>query len=346
MINVEVISIFLLVVLSAFFSASETALVSVTKQQLHKFKKEKRHGFRSVLLLRKNPSSMITTILIGNNIVNIAATSLSTQIIISILEKHNILNPTYITLITTGVVAFFLLIFGEVTPKNIALAKHENMALFSAPLIRYLSFGLSPFVNLMSWFSSFLIKRLGGNPLGHGSLLTEQEILDTLDAGRDSGAIEHDEQKMMSDVIKFGDKLVGNVMTPMERVVAIDENFSLKEIMLTIKDQPRSRLPVYRKTIHNVIGLLYLKDLLFHIATEHVSGAKIEQFKLSEHQELIRKPFIVYAHLHTTDILKVLRAKKTHLAIVRDRGQHAVGIVTIEDLIEEIIGEIQDEYEK
>lgn len=344
--NVELVSILSLLILSAFFSASETSLLSVNKQLLHKFKKEKRKGLRSILKLHKFPSSMITTILIGNNIVNIAATSLSTQLFIDLLHSHNIVNPAYITLITTGIVAFFLLIFGEITPKNIALAKHENLALFAAPIINFLSILFSPFVNIMSGFSTFFIKLMGGNPPVRGTLVTEQEILDLLEAGRDSGAIEHEEQKMMSEIIKFGDKLVGEVMTPMERVVAVEENFSLKQILQVIKDKPRSRLPVYKQFQANVCGILYLKDLFFHIATEHVTARKIESFILAEHRVLMREPYIVFAHQRSADVLRNMRAKKIHMAIVNDSKGRTVGLITIEDLIEEIVGDIKDEYEK
>lgn len=346
MINSEIISIIILVICSAFFSASETALVSISKQQLHKFKREKRRGFRSVLSLRKYPSRMITTILIGNNIVNIAATALSTQIIIDVLHSHNIVNPAYTTVITTLVVAFFLLIFGEITPKNIALAKHENMALFSAPLIKFFSVFFYPFVRMMSALSSLLIKIFGGNVLGPGSLVTEEEILDTLEAGRDSGAIEHDEQRMMTGVIKFGDKLVGNVMTTLENVIAVEEHSTLRNILDVIKDKPRSRVPVYRQQRGRVCGVLYLKDLLFHVATKHLTGEQLEHFNLKDYPTLVRKPFVVYAHQRTADVLKIMRAKKIHIAIVADRKQKTVGIITIEDLIEEIVGEIKDEYEK
>lgn len=336
----------ILLVFSAFFSAAETALVSISKQQLHKFKREKRKGFRSVLALRKHPSRMITTILIGNNIMNIAATALSTQVIIDILKAYDIFTPAYATVITTLIVAFFLLIFGEITPKNIALAKHENMALFAAPLIQIFAVAFSPFVRTMSALSSLLIRVLGGNVLGPGSLVTEQEILDTLEAGRDSGAIEHDEQRMMTGVIKFGDKLVGNVMTTLENVIAVEEYSSLRNILDVIKDKPRSRVPVYRQQRGRVCGVLYLKDLLFHVATKHLTGEQLEYFNLKDYPLLIRKPFVVYAHHRTADVLKIMRAKKIHIAIVADRKQKTVGIITIEDLIEEIVGEIKDEYEK
>jgi CBS domain containing-hemolysin-like protein len=343
----EIISILILLIFSAFFSAAETALVSISKQQLHKFKREKRRGFRSVLALRKHPSRMLTTILIGNNIVNIAAASLATQVMISVLRKYDILSPAYTTVITTIIIAFFLLIFGEITPKNIALAKHENMALFSGPIILSLSVVLRPLVKLMNLFSSLLLRLLGGNVLGPGSLITEQEILDTLEAGRDSGAIEHDEQRMMTGVIRFGDKLVGNVMTTLENVVAIDERSTLRDILNVIREKPRSRLPVYRQQRGKVCGVLYVKDLFFHVASEHLNGSNdIEHFVLKEHQYLIRKPFVVYAHQRTADVLKTMRAKKIHIAIVADRRQKTVGIITIEDLIEEIVGEIKDEYEK
>ncbi len=342
----EIISIFILVSLSAFFSSAETALVSINKQQLHNFKKEKRRGFRSLLALYKRPSLMITTILIGNNIVNIAATSLSTQLFIGILAEHQIINKAYITIITTIIVAIFLLVFGEVTPKNMALARSKKTALFSAPIIRFLSIILSPLVYLLSGLSSLLIKLTGGHQLERGTLVTEEEILNLIEAGRDSGAIEQDEEKMLSEVIKFGDKIIHNVMTPMENVTALEEHASLQDINNVIREKPRSRLPVYRQQRTNVIGILYLKDLLFHIADQHIRENKLTDFDLTEHKELVRKPFFVQAEQKTTDILKQMKAQKVHIAIVKNRQQQTVGIVTIEDLIEEIIGEIQDEHEK
>jgi len=329
-----------LLLLSGFFSSAETALTAITKQQMQILKKKKPKGLKYLQEVRKNPGSMLATILIANNVVNIALTSLATIVIIDLLGQYKIINNTYATLITTVIVTLFVLVFGEVTPKTVALARTKMLALFVAPVIRTLSYILSPIVYVLSKISSVCVKLVGGQPLEKGALVSEEEILALIEAGEDSGAIEKEEEIMLHDVIKFGDTLVKSVMTPMDEVMSIEENADLNQIIKVIKKRPHSRLPVYRQFRTNIKGVLYLKDLFLLVAQ-----SEEQNIELSKTHGLIRKPFVVLIDQKVSDVLKRMRAKRIHIAIVNNRDRKTVGIITIEDLIEEIVGEIEDEYE-
>lgn len=339
----ELFFLIFLLFLSAFFSASETSLTAIRKHHLHELKKKKTKSHGSLKYLFDNPSSMLATILLGNNLVNIALTSLSTLLFVKILKKIGIESPISVTLITTFIVTSFLLIFGEVTPKSIALAHAKFFASLVAPIIKVLSIIFAPFVYLLNKIASFFVKLSGGHGLTQNSLVTEKELLAMIDAGEDSGAIEKEEEEMMYEVIRFGDKIVRDVMTPIDEVMAVEENITFAELLLELKENPRSRIPVYKQFRTNIIGLLYVKDLLLKVDFERYE----EDLILKDFPMLIRTPYIVHDDRKISRVLMNMRRdKKIHLAIVNSREEKTIGIVTIEDLIEEIIGEIKDEYEK
>ncbi len=338
----ELFFLVLLLACSAFFSGAETSLTAIRKYHLHELKKKKKKSHSSLKYLFDNPSAMLATILLGNNLVNIALTALATLLFIDILGAVGIDSPTYVTLITTFFVTTFLLIFGEVTPKSVALAHAKFFASLVAPVIRFFSIIFSPFVYVLNKISSFFVRLSGGQSLTQNSLVTEKEILAMIDAGEDSGAIEKEEEEMMYEVIRFGDKIVRDVMTPIDEVMAVEENITFAELLLELKENPRSRIPVYKQFRTNIIGLLYVKDFLLKVDPDRYE----EDFVLKDFPALIRAPYIVHDDRKVSRVLKHMRSdKKMHLAIVNNREEKTIGIVTIEDLIEEIIGEIEDEYE-
>jgi CBS domain containing-hemolysin-like protein len=338
----EIIFGIILLLLSAFFSCSETALTSLPKHQVGYLKKRKVRGAKTVLFLKENPGIMLATILIGNNLVNVMLSALGTLITLKILRNFGIENEIYTTILTTLCVTFIVLVFGEVTPKTIGLSRARHFALFSSRIIVFLAHLFKPLVFSLNKFSNLVITLLGGQQLGKNSLMTEEELLSIIDAGQETGVIEKEEKNMLRDVIRFGDSFVGEVMTPLDNVVSVSETDTIETLFRKIKNRLPSRVPVYSGSRRNIIGVLYLKDLLQKI---HYT-LNYEQRRINEFKDLIRPPYIVYIDQKSAHVMRYMRFQHIHIAIVQNRDKKTVGLVTFEDMLEEIIGEIQDEYEK
>jgi CBS domain containing-hemolysin-like protein len=331
----------ILLLASAFFSCSETALTSLPKHQVSYLKKRKVKGAKAVLFLKENPGIMLATILIGNNFVNIMLSALGTLITLKILRNFGIENEIFTTILTTLCVTFVVLVFGEVTPKTIGLSKARHFALLFSRIIVFLAHLFKPLVFSLNKFSNLVITLLGGQQLGKNSLMTEEELLSIIDAGQETGVIEKEEKNMLHDVIRFGDSFVGEVMTPLDNVVAVSETDTIETLFRKIKERLPSRVPIYSGSRRNIIGVLYLKDLLQKI---HYT-LNYEQRQINEFKDLIRPPYIVYIDQKSAHVMRYMRFQHIHIAIVQNRDKKTVGIVTFEDMLEEIIGEIQDEYE-
>jgi len=327
-----------LLLLSAFFSASETALLSISTAKIHLLYQKKRVGSSSLKTLRENPGKMLTTILIGNNLANISASTLFTLVVIERFKYLNLINISYLTAIVSGVMTIVVLIFCEVTPKNVAMSKTETMALFSAPIINLLATMLTPVIILFNFLSTIILKLLKGKSLSKESLVTEEEIMAFIDVGEEQGILEEEETKMLKDVIEFGDTTVKEVMTPLNKVISANITRTLSEVIDLIERRPHSRIPIYESNKANIVGLLYAKDMLLILNEDNIDMT-IREFKA-----ILRKPFYVDENEKVSDILELMRTYKAHLAIVRDINKKSSGIVTIEDILEEIVGEIRDEY--
>ncbi len=329
----------LLLLLSAFFSASETALTSISKARIQILKKNHGFGVSSLIALRKNPGKMLTTILIGNNIANISASALFTVVVMEYFKQITAISLSYLTAIVSGVMTVIVLVFCEVTPKNIALSKTTAMALVSAPIIWGLSWLLTPIIWGFNYISTLFLKLLKGPSLSKGSLVSEEEVIALIDAGEEQGVFEEEETQMLKDVIEFGDKTVKEAMLPLKKVVSAGINRTLDEVVDLIEKRPHSRIPIYKDFSSNIIGLLYAKDLLLIINDDN------RDLAIKDFENLLRKPFYVDKLEELPDILNLMRTYKAHLAIVRDEENNAEGIITIEDILEEIVGEITDEYD-
>lgn len=330
--------IVILLFFSAFFSASETALTSITNARIHILRKKHRPGAKSLRRLRRHPGKMLTTILIGNNIANISASALFTVVVMEQFRSYTALNLSYLTAIVSGVMTIIVLVFCEVTPKNIALSKTDVMALISAPVIYLLSIVLTPFINAFNLLSTFIVKLLKGRSLGKGSLITEEEVIALIDVGEEQGVFEEEETQMLKDVIEFGEKTVKDAMTPLKKVISVDISDELGEVISLIEQRPHSRIPVFKDFRSNIVGLMYAKDLLLIISDQN------REVQVKKYPQLLRKPFFVDQDENLSDILTMMRTHRAHLAIVRDENKTACGIITIEDILEEIVGEITDEY--
>jgi len=236
-----------------------------------------------------------------------------------------------------------VLVFGEVTPKTIGLANSQRLALFSSQIIIVLARLFKPVVFILNKFSGLILLLLGQAHKSKGLEFTEEELLSVIEAGQETGVIEKEEKNMLHDVIRFGDSFVGEIMTPLDNVIAVADTDTIDTLLTKIQERLPSRIPVYKNEKHQIIGILYLKDLLKKITA---LTPDYKQKPIKEFHDLIRPPFIAYIDQKSTYIMRHMRFQHIHIAIVRNHDKKTVGIVTFEDLLEEIVGEIKDEYEK
>lgn len=324
----QVIALFILLLLSGFFSASESALTSLSKIRLRHMVDEKIKNADIVSKLVDNPSRMLGSILVGNNIVNIAASSIATSLAISIWDNAGVG-------IATGIMTILVLIFGEITPKSLAVQHTEKVSLLVSKPINFISIILNPIVTVFIYLTNIIIKLFGGNIDKNATFITEEELKTIVDVSHEEGVLEVDEKKMIYNVFEFGDSQAKDVMTPRTDMVSIDINSSYDEIIALFKEEHFSRMPVFEDNTDNIIGVLYIKDLFFF------EGNK-DKFDL---RQLIRTPFFTYEFKGISELFAEMRSKRAPMAIVLDEYGGTEGIVTMEDLVEEIVGDIEDEYD-
>lgn len=318
--------------LSGFFSASETALTAFRSIHLEKFADEKKE--KLVVLLKqwlKDPNSMLTGMLIGNNIVNIMASSIATLLIVSYFG-----NTGKAVMITTIGMTVAILIFGEITPKIIARNNSSQVAGKVIPYIYYLTKLFSPLIWILIFISKLIGRIVGINLEDAQVMITEEDIISFVNVGKEEGIIEEDEKEMIHSIVGFGETTAKEVMTPRTSMTAFEGNKSIDEIWDSMIEDGFSRIPVYHETIDNIEGILYVKDIMAQLKDGDTSKAI---------RELIRPAYFVPETKSIIEILKEFREKKVHIAMVLDEYGGIVGLVTIEDLMEEIVGEIRDEFD-
>ena len=328
----ELIILVVLILFSAFFSAAETALTSLSRLKVSHLVERKVPGARMVKRLKDEPARMLSTILIGNNIVNITASVLATQIIVNYFAARGGGSAGLIIGVATGLMTFIILVFGEITPKTTAIRQAERLALLMAYPLYLISILLMPLAALLTWVSAPFVLLFGGRIPEQGPFITEEELKFIISAGEKEGVLEREEKEMISSIFEFGDTLVREVMTPRPDILAVDESESLLAAVDLIRDSGHSRIPVYEKNIDNIIGILYAKDLL-----------SARDGKLKDH---MRSALFIPETKKVDELLHQMQANRTHVAIVVDEYGVTSGLVTMEDLIEEIVGEIHDEFER
>lgn len=320
----QIIFLVILIMFSAFFSATETAFSSINKIRMKNMANNGNKKAVAVLELNEKYDKLISTILIGNNIVNITASSVATVLFLVYFPKN---GATISTVVTTIVV----LIFGEITPKSIAKDFPEKFAMAVVPFVKVLCIILSP-INFV--FSSWknLISKVFKNDENRG--LTEEELLTMVEEAQDDGGINDEEGELIRNAIEFNDIQVSDVHTPRVDVVAIDENDSREEIDRVFCESNFTRLPVYRDTIDNIIGVINQKD--FYNSNKFKGNIK----------DIMSKPLYVIPNMKISELLQKLQTNKTHIAVITDEYGGTVGIVTLEDILEELVGEIWDEHDE
>ncbi|MCZ7362910.1 MAG: hemolysin family protein [Candidatus Methanoperedens sp.] len=328
-ITFEIITISVLIVFSAFFSLSETALLSVGKIRIRHLAETGNRKAKIVSRLRENPEEFLAAILIGNNVVNISASVLATDVALRIYGDTGIA-------IATGTMTLLILVFGEVLPKTFASRNAEITAMRIADPIIILINILRPFVWFLTTIVNSMIALLGGKEGVKHPFVTEEMISMLLKVGEKEGTIEKHEREIISKVFDFTDEKAHGVMTLREHIVAIEETETLDKALALINESGHSRIPVYRGDFDNIIGMIYAKDFL-----------KFRDYDLprTEVHQILRPILVVRAGQEIPAILKELQHKKMNISVVIDNNLKVIGLVSIEDIMEELVGEIFDEYD-
>ncbi len=326
--SIQLAVLAVLLVLSAFFSSAETALTTISAVKIRAMVEENPKG--RVLTLQKildNKSKLISAVLIGNNIVNISASSLMTALVIRIWGNAAVG-------IGTGVLTLFVLIFGEIVPKTWAMCNNEKLSLAYANVIYFLMTVLTPVIFIVDKISGFFLKLMHIDPSSR-SAMTETELKTYVDVSHEDGVIEQEEKKLIYNVFEFGDSVAKDVMIPRISMTTVDVNAAYDELLAIFSESMYTRIPVYENEIDNIIGFVNVKDFLL------VTDKSAFQIR-----DIIREGYYTYEYKGTADLLLEMRRITSNVALVLNEYGATVGMITIEDLLEEIVGEIRDEYDE
>ena len=330
MVSIELSLIILatMLLISAFFSAAETSFMSISRIKLKRMVDGKNRTVELVLKLLEDPHKLLTTILLCSNLANIAASAIATDIALKIFPRE------FALAIVTGVMTFLILVFTDITPKSLSLKHNYFMVLFSAPLISFLELILSPVIWLVEKITGWIINIFGGKLIQKG--LTEEEIRSVVAIGAEEGAINKQEMEWITRIFKLNDITVDQVMTSRTEIEALPSKTKLSELKDFFRDSPHSRVPVYEGALDSIKGIFYVKDGL-----EYFSQGK----KSCTLGQIMRPPYFVPPTKKIDKLLREFQRRRIHIAIVVDEYGVVQGLVTIEDLLEEIVGEIRDEDE-
>lgn len=324
---IQGIILFLLLVLSAIFSSAETSLTTINPIKVRTLIE---NGNRRAVTLQKaieQYGKMLSSILIGNNIVNISASSLATTMAIEIWGN-------YAVGIATGVLTLLILLFGEIMPKNVAMIKSESLALFYAPFIYVLMNILTPVIFIIDHVAGFFLKILHIDT-ENKKLMTENELRTYVDVSHEEGVIESEEKEMIINVFDFSDSVAKDIMIPRIDMVTIEENAGYDELMALFRECMYTRIPVYKDDRDNIIGLVNIKDFIL--------VNDVNTFRVAD---IIRDAYYTYEFKKTADLLMEMKETTNNVAFVLSEYGACAGMITLEDLLEEIVGEIRDEYDE
>jgi len=321
----EIPLLVVLIGLSGFFSGLEVALVGVRMAKVEQMVKDKVKGSTSLLKLKKNPSRMMASVNLGNNLVNVASTAIATDIALKIFGNDGLA-------IVIGIMTFLILVFGEITPKTYCNANAPKIAARYSRILLAFSYAFYPIVRMLEAITKGIIKMTGSsdNPPG----ITEEEIKGVIDQGLKDKAIEKQESELVHSALNFDDIVIRSVMTPRTKMFTLNSKKILFEALPEINNSGFSRIPVYSENRDNIIGIVHVRDVLKSL--EHDE-------KVISLESIMREPIFVSQEKMVSDLLKEMQGRQTHMAIVVDEFGGVEGCVTLEDLLEEIVGEIHDE---
>jgi len=335
----EILFLIFLIYLSAFFSGSETALTSMgklkLKEMLEKSKSKDKKEIAKEALHR--PNRLLTTILICNNLVNILASSIATVLVMDILPRE---SKGVAVATATGVMTFLILIFGEITPKIYAKENAEKVFERSTKLVDVVATVLKPILWILMGISNIMVKALGGVKMSEAPFITEDELVFVVEIGKKEGILEKEEGEFLSRILDMKNTDVREIMVPRVDMVCIEDDKNLLDLIELIKDEQFSRIPVYHETVDNIVGICYAKDVLSVI--DNMNFKDLDKAKV---REIMRDVFFVPETMKISSLLKDFKKRKVHMAIVVDEFGGTSGIVTLEDILEYIVGEIMDEYD-
>ena len=327
-VGLQVVILVILLGLSAFFSSAETALTTVNKIKMRSLADDGNKRAKKVLKLIENPGKMLSAILIGNNIVNLSASSLTTTIAIGF-------GADIAVAIATGIITVLILIFGEISPKTVATINSEKLSLVYAYPIHFIMTVLTPISFLINILARIILFVLRVDPNAKPDAMTEDELRTIVEVSHESGVIEEEEREMINNVFDLGDAKAKDVMVPRVNVVFADVESSYDELIDIFREHKFTRLPVYEETTDNVIGTINMKDLLLY---NHKEDFHIREF--------LREAYFTYEHKVVSELLVEMREASYNIAIVLDEYGETAGLITLEDILEEIVGEIHDEYDE
>lgn len=322
----QLVILVLLLSASAFFSSAETALMTSNKLRIRNLAENGDKRAEKVLEITANTDKMLSAILIGNNIVNLSASALSTTLTLKVFGSS-------LVGVATGILTFLILVFGEITPKNVASKNAENMALKYIGIISVLVVILTPVIYVVNKVAGIVISLFVKNN-DDNNMVTEDELRAMVEVSHEDGVIEKEEKKMIVNVVDFGDTVAGDIMLPRVDMVMVSVESSYGEILKIFREEKYTRIPVYEESPDNVIGILNVKDFLLIEDKEN--------FSVKEH---LREPLYTYEYKKTSSLMVDMRKTGANIVIVLDEYGTTVGLITLEDMLEEIVGEIRDEFD-
>lgn len=323
----QLIILFILLMLSGFFSSAETALTTVNQIRIRNLAEDGNKRAKKVIEVTGNSGKMLSAILIGNNIVNVAAASLTTSLAYS-------LGGSFVA-VASGIITVLILIFGEITPKTLATIHAEKISLVYAPVIDFFMKIMTPVIFVINGLSMIVLYILRVDPNDKNRAMTENELRTIVDVSHEDGVIEEEEKEMIYNVFDLGDARAKDVMVPRVHVTFADVNSTYDELIEIFREDKYTRLPVYEETTDNVVGTINMKDLLLYKNTK--------EFNI---RDILREAYFTYEYKAISELLVEMRQASFNIAIVLDEYGETSGLITLEDILEEIVGEIHDEYDE
>lgn len=324
----QLIILLVLIFLSAFFSSAETALTTANLIRIRALAEDGNKKAKRLLKIHEDSPKMLSAILIGNNIVNLTASSIATALSLQF--------GGYAAGIGTAILTMVILIFGEITPKTLATIHSDKIALTYCSLIYGLILVLTPVIFLVNKLSMGVLFLLGVDPKKNDNTMTETELRTIVDVSHESGVLESEEREMINNVVDFGDALAKDIMIPRIDMSCAQLSMTYEELLELFRRDMFSRLPIYSEDSDHVVGIINIKDLLL-LKEEDKASFRLEKW--------MREPFFTYEYKKTSDLMSEMRERSISMAIVLDEYGAAAGLITLEDLLEEIVGEIRDEYD-
>ena len=317
----------LLMMLSAFFSSAETVFTTVSSIQIRSLIEENNKKAKLVDKIINNKSKMLSAILIGNNLVNISASALSTLLAQKMFGE-------YAVSFATGLLTIIVLIFGEITPKSMATTNALKLSLFYSKIIYGLMFILTPFIYIINLMSNIILRMLRIDPNAKVNSITETELRTIVEVSHEEGVIEKEERQMINNVFDFGDAVASDVMVPKVDMTMADINSTYDELISIFREEKYTRIPIYQDSTDNVIGIINMKDLLLYNPNE-----------IFDVRNYLRSAFFTYETKKISELMMEMKKTSVNIVIVLDEYGVTSGLITLEDLLEEIVGEIHDEYD-